>query len=335
MGLKAGNRVDTAAAKAEHKALDKFIRTGDESEIKSMSVGSDPDGGYTVMPVMSDSMTTRLFDQSPMRKICRVETITAGDAFEELDDRDEPDATRVGETESRPATETPQLGKWRIPVEEIYALQPVTQRLLDDTSRDLGGWIEGKVTDKFGRSEGTAFISGDGVKKPRGLLNYTAVTTADATRTAGQIQYVKTGGASGFAASNQADALKTLMWTLRTPYRTGAVWMMNSSTAAAVDKFKESTTNAYIWRNGMQLGEPAALLGYPVVINEDMPDLGSNTFPIAFGNFKLAYCIVEKRGIKWLRDPFTNKPNVLHYAYKRVGGGLANDDAVKLLKCES
>jgi HK97 family phage major capsid protein len=284
---------------------------------------------------MSDRMTQRLFDQSPMRQVCRVETITAGDAFEELDDRDEPDGQWVGESESRPATDTPQLGKWRIPVEEIYALQPITQRLLDDSSRDIGAWVDGKITDKFGRTEGTAFISGTGVKQPRGLLTYSTNTTADATRAAGTIQYVKTGGASGFASSNPADALKTLMWTLRTPYRTGAVWMMNSATARVVDQFKETTSNAYIWRNGMQVGEPAALLGYPVVINEDMPDLGSNTFPIAFGNFKLAYCIVDKRGIKMLRDPYTSKPNVLFYAYKRVGGGLALDDAVKLLKCES
>ncbi len=320
------------SAEPEHKALAKFIRSGDETELKSLSVGSDPDGGYTVLPVMSGSLTQRLYDQSPMRRICRVEQIEAGDAFEELDDRDEPDATWVGESSGRPATDTPNLGKWRVPVEEIYALQPVTQRLLDDTARDLGGWIEGKIADKFGRTEGTAFVSGDGVLKPRGILAYDTTTDDDFTRAAGKIQYAPTGNASGFPASNPADILRTLMWALRGPYRSDAVWQMNSNTASSIDKFKNSQGD-YIWRDGMTAGVPPSLLGYPVEINEDMPDLGADAYPIAFGNFTLGYCIVEKPGMKLLRDPYSAKPNVLFYAYRRVGGGLANDDAIKLLKC--
>lgn len=318
----------------EQKALDAFIRQGDDTELKTLSVGSDPDGGYTVLPVMSESLTTRLHDLSPLRRLARVETITVGDAFEEIDDRDESDATWVGERSARPATDTPQIGKWRIPVHEIYSLQPVTQRLLDDSSRNLGAWIEGKITDKFARAEGTAFATGDGLAKPRGFLDYTAVLTADATRTRGTLQYVKTGNASAFPSTNAGDVLRNLMWSLRGPYRVGAVWQMNSATASTIDKFKDGMGN-YIWRDGMTAGAPPSLLGYPVEINEDMPDLGANAFPIAFGNFKLGYCIVEKAGVKMLRDPFTDKPNVLFYGYRRVGGGLANDDAIKLLKCEA
>lgn len=318
----------------EHKALAQFVRTGDDAELKSMSVGSDPDGGYTVLPVMSERMTTRLYDLSPMRTISRLEVITTGDAFEEIDDRDESDATWIGETAGRPATDTPDIGKWSIPVHEIYALQTITQRLLDDSNRDMGVWIEGKISDKFSRSEGTAFVTGDGVLKPKGFLSYDAVTDGDFTRARGKLQYVKTGNASAFPSSNPADVLKTLMYTLRAPYRTGAVWLMNSTTASVVDKFKDGMGN-YLWRDGIAAGAPPSLLGYPVQFDENMPDLGANEFPIAFGNFNLGYCIVEKAGVKYLRDPFTDKPNVLFYAYRRVGGGVANDDAIKLLKCEA
>ena len=318
---------------AEHKAIDAFIRTGDETELKTLSAGSDPDGGYSVLPVMSQSMTTRLYNLSPMRRVSRVETITTGDAFEEIDDRDEAAASWVGESQSRPKTDTPEIGRWRIPVHEIYSLQAVTQRLLDDSSRNIGAWVDGKITDKFARSEGAAFVTGDGLAKPKGFLTYDAVTTEDFTRARGKLQYVKTGAAAGFAATNPADALRSLMWSLHTPYRAGAVWQMNSNVASSIDKFKDGMGN-YIWRDGMTAGAPPSLLGYPVELNEEMPDLAANVFPIAFGNFGLGYCIVEKAGVKMLRDPYTDKPNVLFYGYRRVGGGLANDDAIKLLKCE-
>lgn len=317
---------------AEYKALTKFIREkGDVSEFKSLNVSGNPDGGYFVSPVFSDGMTTRLYDLSPMRRLCRVETIEAGDAFEEIDDRDEADATWVGEKQSRPKTATPDVGKWTVPVREIYSLQPVTQRLLDDTSRDLGSWIVTKITDKFSRSEGTAFATGFGQLTPRGFLTYPQVMDGDFQRDRGALQYVKTGDANGFPASNPADVLRTLMWTLRAPYRAGAVWQMNSNTASAIDKFKNAQGD-YIWRDGQTSGAPPSLLGYPVEMNEDMPDLAAGNCPIAFGNFKLGYCIVDKKGVKLLNDPYTDKPNVLFYAYRRVGGGLANDDAIKLLK---
>ncbi|MGE0776459.1 MAG: phage major capsid protein [Sphingomonadaceae bacterium] len=325
-----------AAATTEMKAIGNFVRSGaadwsQDAELKAMSVGSDPDGGYLVTPYLSQSMTTRLRDMSPMRQLARVETMTTGDAFEEPDDRDEVGASWVGETESRSDTDTPQLGMIRIPLDEIFAQPKATQRLLDDTNRDLGAWLESKLTDKFGRSEGEAFVTGNGIKKPRGLLSYTATTEADTVRAAGKLQYVPTGAASAFPTSAPGDVLKTLMWTLRTPYRTGAVWTMNSNTASVVDKFKNGSGD-YIWRDGMLAGSPPSLLGYPVYLDEEMPDIGAGEFPIAFGNFKLGYIIVDRPGIKLLRDPYTDKPHVKFYGYRRVGGGLANDDAIKLLK---
>ncbi len=325
--------------KPERKAIAAFIRTGDETELKALSAGSDPDGGYTVLPVMSAGMTQKIWDQSVIARLADRITIDAGDRWEEVVDFNEAGASWVGETSARPATTTPQIGKISIPVQEIYALQTVTQRLLDDSSFDIGGWVEGKIGDKFGRTEGDAFINGDGVAKPRGFLTHTNVTTTDATRAFGEIQYVKTGAASSFGTTvaTTGDKLIDMVYALRAPYRQGdgVAWIMNSNTANVVRKFKiGATIDSYMWQPGLVAGEPASLLGYPVEIDEYMPDLGTNTYPIAFGNWKKAYKIIEKNGIRMLRDPFTSKPNVLFYAYKRIGGGLANSEAIKLLKCE-
>jgi HK97 family phage major capsid protein len=272
-------------------------------------------------------MTKKLFDATPMRQLARVETITTGDAWEEPIDASDVEAVWVGESKARPATETPDLKMFRVPVPEIYALQPVTQRLLDDSGFDLGGWLESKITDKFGRSEGAAFVSGNGDGKPRGFLDYDSVATADATRDWGKLQFIK----SGDAALVTADGLRDLTWGLRAPYRAGATFLMNSNTANSVDKLKNENGD-YIWRSSMTAGAPNSLLGYPVEFDETMPDIGANQFPIAFGNFKLAYVIVDKAGIRFLRDPFTDKPRVQFYAYRRVGGGLANSEALKLHK---
>ncbi|NNM71422.1 phage major capsid protein [Enterovirga aerilata] len=313
-------------ASAEHKALATFARRGDDAELKAMSVGSDPDGGFLVHPVLSSRMTKRLFDTTPMRQLARVETITQGDAFEEPLDLDDVGATWVGETESRPETSTPQVGILRIPLEEIYANPKVTQRLLDDSGFDIGGWLEGKISDRFGRTEGASFVTGDGVKKPRGFLSYGTSAQKDGSRPWSSLQTVP----SGHATEITADGLKDLTWSLRAPYRQGAGWLMNTNTAARIDKLKDSS-GAYIWRDSMIAGAPPMLLNYPVTFSEDMPDVVAGAVPIAFGNFKLGYIIVDRAGIKWLRDPFSAKPYVMFYAYKRVGGGLANSEAIKLL----
>lgn len=315
---------------AERKALGVFVRTGNDSELKSMSVGSDPDGGYVVHPVISQTMIKKLFDQSPMRRLARTETITTGDAWEEPIDKDEVGATWVGETEGRTATATAQLGVLRVLVHEIYALQPITQRLLDDSSIDIGGWVEGKIGDKFARAEGAASVNGNGIKKPRGFMTYPMATTSDESRAWGTLQYVK----SGHATQVTADALRNIMWSLRGVYRQGASWLMNSNTANQIDLLKDGN-GQYLWRNGMTVGAQPSLLGYPVEFSEDLADIGAGTVPIAFGNWKLGYLLVDKAGIRFLRDPFSNKPNVLFYAYRRSGGDIANFEAIKALKIEA
>jgi HK97 family phage major capsid protein len=330
-GAGGGNNDKPTGIEAERRAIAHFVRTGDEARIievrAGMSVGSDPDGGYFVMPAMSAGTTKKLFDDVPMRRLARTETITAGDAWVEDVDFDEPDAVWVGEKETRPETDTPRVGQLRIEVEEIYANQKVTQRLLDDTGRDLGAWLEGKTNDKFVRTEGSAFVSGNGFKKPFGFLSAPVASTGDATRAFGTLQYIP----AGHATLIQADGLRKLVWGLRAPYRTGATFLMNSNTGSLIDQLKDGQ-GQYLWRTAMTAGAPNTLLGYPVEISEDMPDVGADTYPVAFGNWKLGYVIVDKAGIKYLRDPFTSKPNVMFYAYRRVGGGVANTEAIKLLK---
>ena len=310
-----------------YDALSTLIRTGDDTQWKSMSSGSDPDGGYVVMPARSSGFTKKLFDSSPMRRLSRVESITVGDSWEEPIDADDIGASWVGESESRPATETAQIGMLKIPVHETYSLQPITQRLLDDSYIDVGAWVEEKMADKFARQEGLSFTSGDGVVKPRGFLNYPTDLASDATRAWSTIQHVVSGNASAITA----DALRTIFWSLRAPYRAGAAWMMNSNTAGAIDKLKDGQGN-YLWRDSSTAGVPPTLLGHPVEFNEDMPDVAANSLPIAFANWKLSYVIVDKLGLRVLRDPYSDKPRLLIYVYKRVGGGLANSEAIKLMK---
>lgn len=314
-------------------ALATFARTGDLAplhglaETRDMAAGSDPNGGYFVVNALSNSMTKREFDQSPMRGLARVVTLTAGDTFEEPLDMDEAEATWVGEQTDRPKTDDPEVGKISIPLKEIYALQTASQKVLDVSNQNLGGWLEEKISDKFARSEGLAFVSGNAADRPRGFLALATDTAVDITRSQAKLQHVISGGATFITA----DALRNLYWTLRAGHRKNATWLMSSSTANAVDKLKDGNGD-YLWRNGMTSGAPPTLLNLPVEFDENMPAVAADAFPIALGDWKKGYIIVDRMGVRFLRDPYTDKPNVLFYAYKRVGGDVANTDAIKLLK---
>lgn len=340
-GLNSGGGGGNAAEfKAEGEWLRKYIATGNKTgfmgldEAKGMSVGSDPEGGYSVLPHFSPEMTKTIFQSSPMRQYARVVTIST-DAFEEISDRDEVEANWVGETASRPETEAADIGKLNIPVHEIYAMPKVTQKLLDDSMIDIGSWLTEKGGDQFARKEATAFVTGTGIAKPRGFADYSTVATGDATRAWGVLQHVATGHASTFLAPttsvSPADCLIDLQTSLKAGYRKDAVWMMNSATAGIVRKFKNAE-GAYIWQQSMLSGQPDLLLGYPVAPAEDMADVGANALPIAFGNFKRGYTIVQRQGLKLMRDPFTSKPHVLFYMTHRVGGDVNNFEAIKMLK---
>lgn len=322
----ADNIVPSAKSTNQMKAFGKFLRTGDEHEMKALSVGSDPDGGYLVLPTRSNRMISRLFDTSPMRSVCAIETIST-DALEMLSDTTELAASWVSETGSRSVTATSQLGKYNIPTHEMYTSPKATQKIIDDGNINIENWLLDKTDKVFTRKENDAFVNGDGVGKPRGFLTYTTSTSGDSSRAWGQIQYVP----SGTSAAVTADSLLDLMYALKADYRPGAVWMMPRAIANAVRKQKDGS-GQYLWQPGLSGNEPDRLLGFPLLYAEDMPAAGANSLSIAFGNFKEAYTIVDRAGIRVLRDPYTDKPNVIFYTTKRVGGAVVNFDAIKLLK---
>jgi len=327
-------QVNSAAYREAQQFVASYMRTGRVAPNAAMSTDSNPDGGYTVDRVLSDKIARKTFDASPLARLARRETITVGDAFEEPIDVGDIGAEWVGERQSRPALDTTSLKMLSVPVPEIYTTQTVTQRLLDDSKFDIAGWMNSKIADKFSRSEGAAFVSGDGINKPRGFLTYDTSTAADSARDWWTMQHINTGVSGAFAtastSASPADALFNTVYSLRTPYRSNARWLMNLATAGIVRKFKDPD-GAFIWGDARQ-GQPASLCGFPVELDEEMPDIGADSLSIAFGDFEQAYIVVDKPGIRLLRDPYTAKPHVLFYAYRRIGGGLQNGEAVKLVR---
>jgi HK97 family phage major capsid protein len=320
------NNDDMMAYKA---AFETMMRKGEElasaDERKALSVGSDPDGGYVVNPDTSGQIVTKVFETSPMRAYASIQVIST-DALEGLFDLGEAGSGWVGETEARPDTGTPQLGKWRIPTHELYAKPKATQRLLDDNEINMEAWLAGKVAEKFGRDEATAFVTGNGVNKPRGFLSYLTGTTLPGT-----IEQIDTGVNGGFAAApNGGDVLIDALYGLKAQYRANATWYMNRLTAKTVRKLKDSD-GAYLWSPGIAAGQPASLLGYPMASFEDMPDPATGSLSIAVGDMRAAYQIVDRAGIRVLRDPFSAKPYVEFYTTKRVGGDVVNFEALKIL----
>lgn len=320
------------------KAFERYLRVKDSrmleaDEMKALSVGSDPDAGYTVMPDTSGRMVDRIFETSPVRQYAAVQMIGT-DALEGSHDIDEASVGWVNETASRTSTDTPQLDKWRIPVHEMYAKPEATQKLIDDASIDMIGWLQNKVADKMGRFEATSFVNGDGIGKPRGFLTYADWTTAG-TYQLGAIEQFDSGANGAFAAApDGGDVLLTALYGLKAQYRANATWFMNRSTTSTVRKLKDSD-GAYIWQPGSQAGQPALLLGYPVASFEDMPDLGKGTLSVAVGDMARAYQIVDRQGFRLLIDPYSNKPYVQYYTTRRVGGDVVDFDALKLINFKS
>ena len=310
--------------------LRKDSRQLTDAERKAMSVGTDAEGGYLVPADMSGRIVSKLYDLSPIRGIADVQVI-GSDRLEGIEDTDEASAGWVGELGTRSDTTTPRVGKYEIVAGEMYAQPKASQRLLDDSSVDIEGWLSGKVTDKFARVEGAAFVNGDGVEKPRGFTAYTYVATGDATRAWGQLEMVKTGVNGNFAASNPADILFDLEAAFKPGYLAGANWTTRRSVIQLIRKFKDST-GQYLWQPGLSAGRPAQLIGYPIVMAEDMPALSANSVSLALGNFKVGYQIVDRLGIRVLRDPYTDKPYVKFYTTKRTGGAVVNFEAIKAVQ---
>ena len=233
------------------------------------------------------------------------------------------------ETGSLTETATPQFDRITIPLNELSALPKASQRLLDDSAFDIEGWLATRIADKFARSEASAFINGDGADKPTGILNH--ATVANDSWSWGNLGYIATGEDGDFASVNASDAIVDLVYALGAEYRANATFLMNSKTAGAVRKMKDAD-GRFLWSDGLAAGEPARLMGYPVLIAEDMPDIASGNDAVAFGDFAAGYTIAERPDMRVLRDPFSAKPHVLFYASKRVGGDVSDFAAIKLLK---
>lgn len=322
--------------KGYNDVMEKFVRSGkdrmSQDEIKTLSVGSDPDGGYFVRPDTSGRLIQRIFETSDMRAIAGQQTIGTDRLDGTTDLTDLTTAGWVGETAARPATATPQTGKWEIVVHELYAMPEATAKLLEDANVDVAAWLADKVADKMARMENTAFVLGNGVGKPRGFLDYPTATTKDATRADKTLQYLKTGTSGGFGtAPAGSDKLVDFVHMLKTAYRANARWVMNRATVGEVRKLKDAD-NHYLWLPSMTATQPASLLGYGVSEFEDMPDIAANSLSIAFGDFRQGYLIVDRAGIRVIRDELTNKPFIRFYTVKRVGGGVVNFDTIKLLQ---
>jgi len=305
-----------------------------------LSVGSDPDGGYWVPSETSSAVIQRLFDTSDMRSLATVVTISTDSLELPTDTNSASSGGWVGETDTRAETGTPKVGVQKIVVHEQYAEPHITQKLLDDASIDVEGWLAEKIADILTRTENTAFVSGNGSSKPRGFLDYksASVTTADSSRAWGVLQHLTIGASgafptiSGSAASNP-DKLLDVIAALKPAYRGGAVWTMNRSTEAAVRKLKDADGRYLVGMGSLGDGATGfSLFGFPIRTMEDMPDIAADSFSIAFGNFRVGYTIIDRLGIRVLRDPYTSKPFVKFYTTKRVGGDVTNFDAIKLVK---
>lgn len=318
--MRRGDRAETELAEAQAKA------------VKTMSVGSDPDGGYIVPVDTSGRIVQRIFETSELRPYANIETIGT-DQLEGPLDTDQTGAGWVGETTPRTNTNTPKIGLWSIKVHELYCQPALTQKLLDDAAYDVDNWLTNKISDKFTRTENTAFVTGNGVNQPTGFLSYATVTQDDINRAKwNTIQRVNTGTNGAFAAApNGGDVLINVISKMKQVYRKGAIFAMTRTTVGSTRTLKDSY-GQYLWRPGLELGQADRLLGYDIAEFADMPEIGNGTLSIAFANFKEAYTIVDRIGIRTLRDPYTSKPLVLFYTTKRVGGDVTNFDAIKLIQ---
>ncbi len=314
------------------KAFNAYLRRGDDDALrgleldgKSLSTAVAGDGGYLVDPQTAEAIKSTLSSTASLRAVANVVTIEAT-SFDVLIDHGDIGHGWATEVDPVVETDTPQIDRITIPLHELSALPKASQRLLDDSAFDVDGWLAGRIADKFARAEAAAFITGNGSDKPRGFLNHPEVEND--TWSWGNIGYVTTGTAGDF---NGPGALVDLVYALGAQYRANGTFVMNSKTAGEVRKLTDAN-GRFLWTDGLAAQEPARLLGYPVLVCEDMPDMADGANAVAFGDFTAGYTIAERPDLRVLRDPFSAKPHVLFYATKRVGGDVSDFAAIKVLK---
>ena len=323
-----------SASSLQHKsAFDAYVRKGDAARLmrieeKSLSVGSGPDGGYLVPPETEATINRSLKTISPIRGIAGVRQVS-GSVYNRPFATSGPDSGWVAETAARVTGNTPVLANLQFPTMELYAMPAATSVLLDDSIVNIDEWLAEEVRIAFALQEGAAFVTGDGINKPKGFLSYT--TVANASWTFGNLGYIATGVAGAFPATNPGDKLLDLIYAAKAPYRANGTFVMNRGTQSVIRKMKDGQGN-YLWQPAAKAGETPSLMGYPVAEAEEMPDIAASSLSVAFGDFSRGYLIVDRAGIRVLRDPYSSKPYVLFYTTKRVGGGVQDFDAIKLLK---
>jgi HK97 family phage major capsid protein len=321
------------------KAMDRFLRRGVDAgladlQVKAkLSTSSDPDGGYLVPETMEQGITRVQGTASAIRALSNVITVSEGDTYKILTNQGGLGTGWVGEQESRAETATPTLKETTVSLGEIYANVPTTQKMLDDARIDVAAWLSEEIGIAFGEGEGAAFATGDGINKPRGIASYSFI--ANASYAWGSVGYVVTGSSGAFATAttlvSPADALINQYFALKSSYRNGASWLMSDATMASVRKIKD-VDGKFVWNPPTAPGEVATILQKPVYTDDNVAAIAADSYSIAFADFRRAYQVVDKFGVRVLRDPFTSKPNVLFYATKRVGGAIRNFEAIKFLK---
>ncbi|HOD72236.1 MAG TPA: phage major capsid protein [Deltaproteobacteria bacterium] len=327
-----GGKNELDRVKAQHKdAFAKFFRKGAEGGLRDLEVQaglstlSDPDGGFLVPEDYEQAIDRVALSVSAMRRLATVRTIGT-DTYKKLVNQGGASAGWVGEKGARAETNTPTLTEIAINTKEIYAMPAATQTLLDDSRVDIAGWLADEVSIEFSEQESEAFINGNGVEQPKGIAAY--AMAANSSYVWGKVGYITSGNTS---LVNDLDKLIDLQHALKPVYRNGAAWLMNDATLATIRKMKDGDGN-YIWVPGLKDGAPDTLLGKPVEIDDNVDDIAANKYPIFFANFKRAYLIIDRQGVRVLRDPYTTKPYVLFYTTKRVGGGIVMYEAIKALK---
>lgn len=321
---------EPAAASEKKSAFERYVRYGDTSglmETKALT-NTPVDAGFTAPVEIEAEVMRRLNHVSPFRAICGVREVS-GATYKKPVTSGAPVTGWVGETNPLVDTDAPVLADLSFEAMELYAMPAATSSQLEDSAVNLEQWLADEIETVFAEQETAAFVAGNGIAKPKGFTAYE--TVAEASWVWGKIGTIKTGVAGAFPAANPADKLIDLVYTLKSGYRQNATFVMNRTTQAAVRKLKDSAGD-YLWAPPSIPGARASLLNFPVVEAEDMPDMGDLApNAIAFGDFRRGYLIVDRQGLRILRDPYSQKPYVLFYTTKRVGGGVQDFDAIKLL----